>query len=212
LSRLSRNGEERVGDYLEFGVFHGTSMICMWELLKEMDLGHVRLFGFDSFEGLPDVASTDDGGLWKPGEFAAPYELAAAPYELAKERLAEAGVPANRAVLIKGWFSETLSEETITRHGIANAGVIMIDADIYTSSKQPLDFCAPLIQQEVVLVMDDWYAGGGSLVEHNMGQPRALKEFLAENPHFQETDVGPYSYFGRLAGRVFTLKRLAALC
>ena len=56
-------------------------MICMWDALKEMDLGHVRMFGFDSFEGMPDVASTDDDGHWKPGEFAAPYELT-------KERLA----------------------------------------------------------------------------------------------------------------------------
>jgi O-methyltransferase len=201
LAHLSRSGKECVGDYLEFGVFTGTSMICAWEVLKEMDLGHVRMFGFDSFEGMPDVAGTDDGGVWKPGEFAAPYELT-------KQRLAEAGVPENRAVLKKGWFSDTLNEETIARHGITNAGVIMVDADIYTSSKQALDFCAPLIQQEAVLIMDDWYADGGSFVERTMGQPRALKEFLAENPHLQATDVGPYSFFGRLAGHVFTLKRV----
>jgi hypothetical protein len=105
LALLSRNGKGPIGDYLEFGVFQGTSMICMWEALKEMDLSQVRLFGFDSFEGLPDIASTDDGGHWKPGEFAAPYDLT-------KERLAEKGIPEYRAVLIKGWFSDTLNNET----------------------------------------------------------------------------------------------------
>jgi hypothetical protein len=40
------------------------------------------------------------------------------------------------------------------------------------------------------------------------GQPRALKEFLAENPQFQKTDIGPYNFFGRLAGHVFILKRV----
>ena len=45
LTYLSRNGKERVGDYLEFGVFQGTSMTCMYEVLKEMNLDHVRLFG-----------------------------------------------------------------------------------------------------------------------------------------------------------------------
>jgi O-methyltransferase len=201
LAHLSRSGKGSLGDYLEFGVFQGTSMICMWDLLKELNLRHVRMFGFDSFEGMPDAASTDDGGIFKPGEFAAPYELT-------KQRLAEAGVPESRATLIKGWFSDTLNQETVARHGITNAGVIMVDADIYSSSKQALDFCAPLIQQEAVLVMDDWYAGDGSLVENNMGQPRALKEFLTENPHLQTSDVGPYSIFGRLAGHVFTLKRM----
>jgi O-methyltransferase len=203
LAYLTRNGREGVGDYLEFGVFQGTSMICMYEVLKEMNLDHVRLFGFDSFEGMPDVASTDDDGHWQPGQFAAPYELT-------KERLSAAGVPENRAVLIKGWFSDTLSDETIARYGIVNPGVIMIDADIYTSSKQALDYCAPLIQYEAVLFMDDWYANEGRLVQRNMGQPRALKEFLAENPHFQTTDLGRYSFFGRPAGNVFTLKRLSA--
>jgi O-methyltransferase len=160
------------------------------------------MFGFDSFEGLPDEAAIDDGGLWKPGEFAAPYELT-------KQRIADAGVPESRVSLIKGWFSDTLNDETVARHGIAKASVIMIDADMYLSTKQALDFCVPLIQQEAVLIMDDWYAFDGSFVERNMGQPRALKEFLAENPHFQTTDVGPYSVFGRLAGHVFALKRAA---
>jgi hypothetical protein len=40
-----------------------------------------------------------------------------------------------------------------------------------------------------------------------VGQPRELKEFLAENPQFQKTDIGPYTFFGRLAGHVFILKR-----
>jgi O-methyltransferase len=201
LAHLSRSGKKCVGDYLEFGVFQGTSIICMWNVLNEMNLDHVRMFGFDSFEGMPDAASNDDGGVFKPGEFAASYDLT-------KQRLAEAGVPESRAVLIKGWFSDTLNQETMARHGITKAGVIMIDADIYTSSKQALNFCASLIQQEAMLVMDDWYAVNGSFVERNMGQPRALKEFLTENPHFQTADVGPYSFFGRLAGHVFILKRI----
>jgi hypothetical protein len=126
---LSRTDKELVGDYLEFGVFQGTSIICMWELLKELELEHVRLFGFDSFEGMPDLARIDDGGHQKPGEFAAPYKLA-------KERLAEAGVPESRAVLIKGWFIDTLNKETAASHGITKAGVIMVDADLYTSSRR----------------------------------------------------------------------------
>jgi hypothetical protein len=47
-----------------------------------------------------------------------------------------------------------------------------------------------------------------SFVDRNLGQPRALNEFLAENPHFQTTDVGSYSVFGRLAGHIFSFKRV----
>jgi hypothetical protein len=34
LAHLSRSGKKCVGDYLEFGVFQGTSIICMWNVLK----------------------------------------------------------------------------------------------------------------------------------------------------------------------------------
>jgi O-methyltransferase len=91
LAYLSRAGKDQVGDYLEFGVFNGTSMICMYQVLQEMRFDHVRLFGFDSFEGLPDAAAFDDDGVWKPGAYAAPYELT-------KERLAAAGLSPERAV------------------------------------------------------------------------------------------------------------------
>jgi O-methyltransferase len=200
LAYLSRDGKEQVGDYLEFGVFNGTSMICMYQVLQEMKLHHVRLFGFDSFEGLPVAAATDDGGVWKPGDFASPYEVT-------KERLVAASLSPGRAVLIKGWFNETLNADTIARLGISHVGVIMVDADIYSSSKQALSFCAPLIKREALLIMDDWYAHDGLFLDGNGGQPRALKEFLAERSEFRKVDLGPYSYFGRLAGHVFTLKR-----
>src|SRR5262245_26542830 len=36
LAYLSRAGKDQVGDYLEFGVFNGTSMICMYQILQEM--------------------------------------------------------------------------------------------------------------------------------------------------------------------------------
>ena len=64
------------------------------------------MFGFDSFEGMPDAASTEDDGYFKPGGFAAPYELS-------KQKIAEAGLPESRASLIKGWFSDTLNQETV---------------------------------------------------------------------------------------------------
>ena len=44
-------GPENLGDYLEFGVSHGTSLATMHTELKKMGLNNVRIFGFDSFEG-----------------------------------------------------------------------------------------------------------------------------------------------------------------
>src|SRR5688572_1750361 len=58
-----------LGDYLEFGVYHGTSLSCMYEARRQAGVGQMRLFGFDSFEGLPESAAREDAGVWAPGQF-----------------------------------------------------------------------------------------------------------------------------------------------
>jgi hypothetical protein len=55
---------EAFGDYLEFGVSRGTSMACVHGNLRDAGLQHVRLIGFDSFEGMPPEAA---GQGWAQG-------------------------------------------------------------------------------------------------------------------------------------------------
>ena len=66
--RLLAANHIEVGDYLEFGVFNGTSMCCMHRALNTVGNRHSRLIGFDSFEGLPEVAARDSAGHWRPGD------------------------------------------------------------------------------------------------------------------------------------------------
>jgi hypothetical protein len=54
----------RLGDYLEFGVYTGSSLASMFRVLNELGVEDVRLFGFDSFEGFPNAVATDDEGVW----------------------------------------------------------------------------------------------------------------------------------------------------
>ncbi len=78
-------GAQNIGDYLEFGVCYGTSLNCMFQTLKEMKLAHVRLFGFDSFEGLPAIAAIDIENELQPGEFASSIEFTS-------QRLTDSGI------------------------------------------------------------------------------------------------------------------------
>ena len=74
LTRLIETvGRDGIGDYLEFGVHSGTTLLCMYRELEAMRLNRVRLFGFDSFEGLPASDAPDDGGTWEPGAFKSDY-------------------------------------------------------------------------------------------------------------------------------------------
>jgi len=109
-------GAENIGDYLEFGVYPGTSLRIMYEELLEAGLKHVRLFGFDSFAGLP----ADDEGFWGEGWFCAEYD------EVVRS-LSQSGIDWNRVTLIKGFFNETLIQETAVQHELQHASLIMID-------------------------------------------------------------------------------------
>jgi O-methyltransferase len=164
---------ESVGDFLEFGVFYGSSLACMHQVLRELRLDRVRMFGFDSFEGFPESAAHEDNGLWLPGGCKSSLPLT-------RTYLRRVGVPEDAVTLIKGWFSETATPETAARHGIRKASVIMMDCDLYSSTRDALAFCEPLIHERAVIVFDDWNAG--NLAEQNLGQRRAMDELLAAHP------------------------------
>jgi predicted O-methyltransferase YrrM len=180
-----RRGASSLGDYLEFGVYNGTSLICMHRVLGELGFNNIRLFGFDSFEGLPKTAAKDDEGTWYPGQFCCDYEFT-------KKVLNSENVDWNRTFLIKGWFSDTLNDDLIRNYNINKASVIMVDCDMYLSAKEALRFCASLIQKEAVILFDDWYSGN-RLADRNLGEKRAFDEFLSENGCFKAEELNSYT-------------------
>jgi hypothetical protein len=177
-------GADNVGDYLEFGVFTGTSMSCMFQVVQELQLNQVRFFGFDSFEGMPESSAIEDEGTWQPGQFKFGIEYT-------KGILRKRGVDLNRVLLTKGWFCDTWTPEFIQKHQIKKAGVIMVDCDIYSSTCDVLKLCEPLIQDKAILFFDDWNSNG--LADKNLGEKKAFNEFLQENPCFTIEEFGPYT-------------------
>jgi O-methyltransferase len=181
---IERRGDAPFGDYLEFGVFAGTSMRCMYQVMDELGLKAPRLFGFDSFEGMPDSARHEDEGTWEPGQFKLNIELTRA---ILKRR----GVDMHRVELTKGWFSDTLTPSFRVQHNISKASVIMVDCDLYSSTVDVLRFCEPLIVDEVVFFFDDW--NSNDLAAKNQGEKKAFTEFLAVHPELSVQEFGSYA-------------------
>jgi len=170
LNRLiEKVGRAGVGDYLEFGVHSCTTLLCMYRELEAMRLDQVRLFGFDSFEGLPASVEPDDA-VWKTGEFRCDYDFA-------RQILEDERVDPSRAILTRGMFSETLTSDFPARHRLFKASVIMVDCDQYLGARAALAFCGPLIKDHAVILFDDWHAE--NLAARNLGEKRAFNEFLA---------------------------------
>ena len=195
---MRREPPEALGDYLEFGVYHGTSVSCMYDARMQLGLDRMRLIGFDSFEGLPASTADEDGGVWAPGQFKSSIGLT-------QSNLRRWGVPPDAVTLVKGWFSETCTPATRARLGLVRASVIMVDCDLYSSAREVLAFCEPLIGTQAVLVFDDWHASG--LADRDMGEARAFKEFLAAHPEFRAEELHGLNYKDKRDPMIFLVTR-----
>jgi O-methyltransferase len=185
ISLLRINGVE-VGDYLEFGVYHGTSLACMHRALQKSGSGRSRLFGFDSFEGLPPIAASDSGGHWRPGDFKSSLQFT-------RRVLDHEGVDWNRVTLLKGYFDATLTDQRRTDLRICKASVIMVDCDLYQSTKEALRFCGPAIVDQSVIFFDDWYP----LALKALGEKKAFDEWLAADATLHARELFDFPFYGK---------------
>jgi hypothetical protein len=189
IGRLRERGHE-FGDYLEFGVSRGTSMACMHRVLVTQRMDQVRLIGFDSFEGFPPGADKEG---WPEGD-------AASSLKATQRYLSKHGVRLDRTTLVKGWYKDTLNQETKQHLGLKKASLVMIDCDIYSASRAALFFCEPLIVDRAVILFDDW---GWRERVGEVGQKEAFDEFLGAFPELTAEPLP--SYFEH--ARVFLVER-----
>ena len=192
---LDRIGDDELGDYLEFGVYNGSTLAIMHDLLARRGRVTSRLFGFDSFEGLPPEANVDDNNIWMPGQYRCPEKFA-------RDFLTERRIDWRRVALIKGWFSESCTPATRAQYQMKKAGIIMIDSDLYSSAVEALDFCEPLIGRHALIIFDEYYPGGRD--DRFLGEEKAFAEFLEANPDITSTKLDESYSFG---ARMFLLER-----
>lgn len=185
----ARDSREPIGDYLEFGVSRGTSLACMSRALAHEHASGVRLFGFDSFRGLPSHAALEG---WTPGAF---HSTRPATQRYLKRRAANL----DRIVLVEGWFEKTLDRATQRRLALTHASLIMLDCDTYTASQRALAFAAPLIKDRSVIFCDDW---GARSTHDRLVQKDAFHEFLRAT-RLRARQLPAY----RPTSRVFVLER-----
>ena len=108
LARLKQIKGNEIGDYLEFGVFNGNSIGSMYLAREALGLKSTRLFGFDAFEGLPAGSEKEDDGVWKKGFYSCSFEQM-------QQCLLRRNVEPNEITWVKGWYNETLNNETVSK-------------------------------------------------------------------------------------------------
>lgn len=189
------------GDYVEFGVYRGSSFIQAYHaalhvyltfLSGRWDEGmgkddpagavqdwatgmwdRMRFVGFDSFAGVPKPGAVDAiVPVFREGAFAATKEEFLAA-------IAAKGVDLGKVRVVEGFFEQSLTAEAAARIGLERIAVCHIDSDLYQSAKAALDFCTPYFRDGSIVIFDEWFHFRGN---PHLGEQRAFREWRSENP------------------------------
>ena len=138
------------GVILEFGVYKGETINYIAAKTS------ATVFGFDSFEGLPE--------FWRDGFSRGEFAINNIP-------------PVRENVsLIKGWFDETLSV-FVSKHEFDTVSYLHIDCDLYSSTKTILSSLKAKIKSGTVIVFDEYFNYPG----WENHEYKAFKEFIIDS-------------------------------
>lgn len=120
------------GDVVEMGVFNGESLRILEEVFP-----NDNIFGFDSFEGIPEEWVTSD------------------TYTVPKNffNLGGSSPDVNKATLVKGWFSESLPGY---KENINQIKFLHIDSDLYSSAILTLEEFNDHIKKGTLIAFDEF--------------------------------------------------------
>ena len=121
--------EQLPGDMFEFGVSTGQSFL--WFLKRCPDR---HIYGFDSFEGLPEDWWTRPKGAFK----------ADAP-----------SFTEPNGTLVKGWFEDSMPDFFSTYRG--RVALVHVDCDLYSAALYSLNQVLPWCSSGTIIVFDEYY-------------------------------------------------------
>ena len=175
------------GDYMEFGVYQGESFIKAFHFARFRKLSSMKFYAFDSFSGYPPLEGIDkECGYFKEGGYESDLKTF-------KKNLLRARVDMKKVRIIPGLFSklnQTVKEEIKSKI----VSVVWIDCDLYKATLEALNFLTNHLADGTVIVFADWFTCNGV---PNMGQPRAVREWLENNPAIKLVE------FSNICGKTF---------
>ncbi len=179
------------GDYVEFGVYEGTSFIAALECHRKYDAAEPpprRFWGFDSFEaGFKYFDDKDRHPYFREGEFQSSYERT-------RRRVERAFAGRAEWRLTKGFFEETVAGKAPAELGIERVAVALIDCDLGAPARIALDFLAPALQSGSVIILDDYFAYKGRA---DSGVAGAFADFRRDHPELGFRRLLDYGHGGR---------------
>ena len=139
---------------LEFGVNKGNTITQLRRSLSDK----YKLFGFDSFEGLPENWS----GTWaKKGDMSTNGVIPNVP----------------DVTFYKGWFTDTIPQYKLVAEPIA---LLHVDCDLYSSTIDVLYGLKDYILSGTIIVFDEWYYNHNDIPSNRLHEQKAFLEWVSE--------------------------------
>jgi len=168
--------------WLEFGVWTGRSLSMIGKRSKA--LGRTgKVFGFDSFRGLPeDWRNGSLGEAWaKRWTAKGAFDLGGKPPDFF--------VDPEVAEFVVGWFNESLPD--FLAREAEPISFVHIDSDLYSSAATVLALITPRLHSGAVIVFDELVNYPG----YQEGEVRALYEWL-HSDRFRESGLSAVQVIG----------------
>lgn len=162
------------GCVCEFGVFSGYTLNLLADALPEK-----KVFGFDSFEGLP--------ADWRPGFGKGTFKTKVPVFD-------------KKNIILKvGWFEDTVSAFSADLRKIGEKiSLLHIDCDLYSSTKCVFDELLDLCSPNAIIVFDEYFNyPGWEMHEHKAlmeaVERGALVSYVAFNSQGEQVlcELGP---------------------
>lgn len=166
-----------LGNYYEFGVYRGETMLTFHRALKAVSgtlrlTRSIKMFAFDSFRGLPAIKNRyDKTPFWIEGQYACSQEQFL-------QILRSKGVEVEDIVCVPGFYEESLTPELAESLSSEKPSIITIDCDLYTSALVVLEWLRPLLRHGTLFYFDDIWSFCG---HPDFGELRAISEFNRKN-------------------------------
>ncbi len=143
---------ERIpGDFVETGIRRGGACIMMAAVLAAHDERQRKVWGFDSFEGLPppnaELYPNDRGDQFHR------FAQLAVSVEAVVENFKRMDLWTEQVRLVKGWFKDTVPAAEVEK-----IAILRLDGDLYESTIQVLDGLYPRLSPGGFCIIDDYGA------------------------------------------------------
>jgi hypothetical protein len=183
-------GAELPGDYVEFGVFLGSTFGYVVEKMAPI-FPKMQFVACDSFEGLPDPSGVDAISGYTSGFYKGQFACSEDDFI---RGLRSRQIDITRVRTIKGWFSESLVPGSPDADRIQNVAAAWIDGDLYESTVPILNFLTTRLLVGSALFFDDWRCFRNSA---DCGEQRACAEWLARNPRITLNELISFGFHGK---------------